>query len=109
MHPIKSRREEKQEHVRDTDNIKKTQTEPLVMKNTIPGMKNRLDTEEEKTDELEDTAKETLNNESRRKKTDKNKLGFEELWEDAKRPNIYPTGVLKKEERGKERKGYLEK
>lgn len=51
-------------------------------------MKNRLDTEKEKTHEPEDTATETLN-ETQRKKTDENKLGFHELWDDVKRPNIY--------------------
>ena len=41
------------------------------MRNTMPGMKNRLDTEEEKTDELEDTTIETVNNETHREKKTK--------------------------------------
>jgi len=48
------------------------------MKNKTPGMKNRLDTEEEKNDEPEDTT-EAVNNETQRKKADKNKLGIDEL------------------------------
>ena len=83
---------------RDTGDIKKTQIKLPEMKHAMPGMKNRLDTEEEKMDELEDITTETVNNETQRKKMDKNKLGIDELWDDVKRPNIYATRVLKKEE-----------
>lgn len=62
-------------------------------------MKNRLDTEEEKTDEPKTQQK--LLTMKQRKKTDKNKLGIDELWDNVKRPNIYATGILKKEERGR--------
>lgn len=53
---------------RDTGDIKKTQIKLTEMKNVMPGMKTRLDTEEEKTDELEDITTETVNNETQRKK-----------------------------------------
>lgn len=53
---------------RDTGDIKKTQIKLPEMKNVMPGMKTRLDTEEEKTDELEDITTETVNNETQRKK-----------------------------------------
>ena len=46
----------------------------LQTKNTMPGMKKRLDTEEEKTDIPEDTAIETNSNKTKRgKELDRNK------------------------------------
>ena len=54
--------------------IQKTQIKLLQTKNTMPGMKKRLDTEEEMTDILEDTAIETNSNKTKRgKKMDRNK------------------------------------
>lgn len=60
--------------IRDTENVKETQTELLEVKTAKSEMKNthgihgRLDTAEEKISELEDTSKETIKNETHKKK-----------------------------------------
>ena len=68
------------------------------MKNTRSGMQNRFDTNKEKTDELEDTVEETIDNERERKKMNKDKQGMDVLWNIFKRSNPHAIGVQEKKE-----------
>lgn len=64
---------------------------------------------EDKTDELEDTVKETTDNERERKKTNKDTQGRAVLVNIFKRSNPHATGVRERRSRGKERKDNLNK